>query len=91
MLPLKVCYSISYVQLFATLWTAAHQTLLSMGFSSQEYWSGEPCPSPGGLPHPETEPTSPVLQADILPSEPSVRVCVCVCVCDVSLRLPQEM
>ena len=28
------------VQLCATLWTAAHQTPLSMGFSRQEYWSG---------------------------------------------------
>ena len=30
----------SHVQLFATPWTVAHQTLLSMGFSRQEYWSG---------------------------------------------------
>ena len=28
------------VQLFATLWTVAHQVPLSMGFSRQEYWSG---------------------------------------------------
>ena len=26
-----------------------------MGFSSQEYWRGVPCPSPGGLPDPEIE------------------------------------
>ena len=30
----------SHAQLFATLWTVAHQALLSMGFSRQEYWSG---------------------------------------------------
>ena len=30
----------SHVQLFATLWTVAHQAPLSMGFSRQEYWSG---------------------------------------------------
>ena len=30
-----------------------------MGFSRQEYWSGLPFPSPGDLPEPETEPTSP--------------------------------
>ena len=30
----------SRVQLFATLWTVAHGTPLSMGFSRQEYWSG---------------------------------------------------
>ena len=27
----------------------AHQALLSMGFSRQEYWSGLPCPPPGDL------------------------------------------
>ena len=27
----------------------------------QEYWSGLPFPSPGGLPHPEIEPESPAL------------------------------
>ena len=36
-----VCVScISCDQLFVTLWTVAHQVLLSMGFSRQEYWSG---------------------------------------------------
>ena len=34
----------SCVQLFATLWTVAHQALLSMGFSKQDYWSGLSCP-----------------------------------------------
>ena len=29
-----------------------------MGFSRQEYWSGEPFPSPGDLPNPRTERTS---------------------------------
>ena len=33
--------SLSCVQLFATPWTAAYQAYLSMGFSRQEYWSGE--------------------------------------------------
>ena len=36
----------SCVQLCVTLWTAAHQTPLSTGFSRQEYWSGLPFPSP---------------------------------------------
>ena len=36
----------------------AHQTPLSMRFSRQEYWSGLPCPPPGGLPDPGIEPTS---------------------------------
>ena len=29
-----------------------------MEFSRQEYWSGLPCPSPGDLPNPGTEPVS---------------------------------
>ena len=49
---------ISPVRLFATLWTAAHQAPLSMGFSRQEYWSELPCPPPGDLPDPGTEPMS---------------------------------
>ena len=38
----------SCVWLFATLWTIARQTPLSVGFSRQEYWSGLLCPSSGG-------------------------------------------
>ena len=34
---------------------------LSMEFSHQEYWSGLLCPSPGDLPNPGIEPTSPAL------------------------------
>ena len=41
----------SHVQLFATLWTVAHQAPLSMGFSRQAYWGGLPFPSPGYLPN----------------------------------------
>ena len=40
------------VQLFATLWNAAHQATLSMGFCRQEYWSGLPSLPPGDLPDP---------------------------------------
>ena len=29
-----------------------------MGFSRQEHWSELPCPPPGALPDPETEPRS---------------------------------
>ena len=46
------------VQLVMIPWTVAHQALLSMGFSRQEYWSGFPWPSPGDLPNPGTEPVS---------------------------------
>ena len=48
----------SHVCLFVTLWTVTHQAPLSMGFSRQEYWSELPCPPPGDLLNPGTEPTS---------------------------------
>ena len=48
----------SHVQLLANLWTVAHQAPLSMGFSSQEYWSSLPFPSPGDLPDPGIRPMS---------------------------------
>ena len=66
--------SLSRVRLFATPWTVAYQASLSMGFSSQEYWSGLPFPSPGDLPDPRIEPRSPTLQADTLPSEPPLSI-----------------
>ena len=50
-------------QLFATLWTVAHQAPLSMGFSRQKYWSGLPCHPSRDLPYPGIEPASPALQA----------------------------
>ena len=53
----------------ATPWTVARQALLSMGFSRREYWSGYPFPFSRDLPSQETEPRSPALQADSLPSE----------------------
>ena len=50
-------------------WAVACQTPMSMGFSRQEYWSWLPFPSPGDLPDPGTEPGSPALQANSLPTE----------------------
>ena len=58
---------------FVSLWAAAHQAPLSIGFSRQEYWSRSPFPSPEDLPDPGTEPTSPAspaLQADSFTTEP---------------------
>ena len=46
------------IQSCATLWTVAHRALLSVGFSSQEYWSGLPCPPPRDLLDPGTKLTS---------------------------------
>ena len=72
-LDCTLCHFIC-VRLFVTPWTVAHQAPLSMGFSWQEHWSRLPCPPPGDLPDPGTEPespASPALQADSLPAEPS--------------------
>ena len=58
-----------------------------MGLSRQESWSGLPFPPPGDLPDLGTEPGSPPLQADHLPSEPPGNLtglypteCECYCV-----------
>ena len=64
-----VVQSLNCVQLFATPWTVACQSPLSIGFSRQEYWSGLPFPSPGDLPDPGIEHGSLALQADSLPTE----------------------
>ena len=66
-------YMLSYfsrVRLFVTLWTVAYQAPLSMEFSRQEHWSGQPFPSPGDLPNPGIKPGFSALQADSLTSEP---------------------
>ena len=72
------------VWLFATPWTAPNQAPLSLGFPRQEYWSGLSFPSPGDLPKPGVEPSSPVsssfnfcflLVFILLGSLGSVRVC----------------
>ena len=57
-------YRFSRVQLCATLWTAACQVPLSLGFSRQEDWSGLPCWPPADLPDPGIKPRSSALQAD---------------------------
>ena len=51
--------------------TTAHQALLSMGFSRQEYWSGLPCPPPGDLSDPGIKPVSPISPA-LADSSPQV-------------------
>ena len=74
--PVCVCLcvcTLSHVRLFATLWTVACQTPLSIGFFSQEYWSGLLFPPPGDFPDLGVEPTSPespALQEDSLSAKP---------------------
>ena len=48
----------------------AARILCPWGFSRQEYWRVLPRPSPGDLPKPGVEPSSPALQANSLWSEP---------------------
>ena len=54
---------------FMTPLTVAHQALLSMGFSRQEYWSGLPFPSAEDLPNPGIEPASPELAGGFFTTE----------------------
>ena len=48
----------------------ARQAPLSMKFSSQEYWSGLPSPSPGDLSDPGIERTFPALAGGFFIIEP---------------------
>ena len=87
--------SLRHVQVFATAWTVACQAPLSMEFPKQEFWTGWPFPSPGDLPNPGIEPTSPAFAGKFFTPKPlgkpyvqlyrcrhkSMCVCLCVCVC----------
>ena len=61
-----------------TPWTVAHQALLSVEFSRQEYWGGLPFPAPGDLPDPGMEPIYPALAGGVfaieLPGTPTKQV-----------------
>ena len=57
----------SHVQLFATLWTVAHQAPLFMEFFRYESWSGLPFPSPGNVPNQGIKPGPSALQTDSPP------------------------
>ena len=64
---------LSGIWLFATPLAVAHQAPLSIGFPRQEYWSGLPVPSPGGLPNTGIEPTSPALASRVFTTEPPAK------------------
>ena len=51
--------SLCHVQFFATPWTVAHQSPLSMEVSRQEYGRGLAFPPSGSLPNPGIKPASP--------------------------------
>ena len=50
---------------------------LSEGFPRQEYWSGLPFPSPGDLPDPGMEPTSPAWAGRFFTTEQIFRAVNC--------------
>ena len=66
------------------------QASLSMDFSRQEYWSGQPFPSLEYLPDPGIEPGSPALAGGSLPSKPPGELTVCT-LCPLSLRTWAEL
>jgi len=68
----KKCESVSHPgrSIFCISMTVASQSLLSMGFSRQKYWGGQPFPSPGDFPNPGIKPVSLALQVDSLLCEP---------------------
>ena len=94
------------VQLFVTPWTIAYQAPPSQEFPRQEYWNGLPFPSPGDLPDPGIEPTSPAWQVDSLPlnhlvspqlnvhvslwTKVAPHICECVCVCLCTTLVPMS-
>ena len=49
---------------------------MSIGFSRQEYWNGEPFPSPGDLPDPGIEPSSPAPAGEFFIPEPPGKPCL---------------
>ena len=53
-----------------TPWTVAHQTLPSMGFSRQEYWSVLPFLSPEDLPRAGIKPSAAALAGGFFITEP---------------------
>ena len=53
----------------------AYQAVLSMEFSSQEYWSGLPFPTPGDLPNPGVKLGLLHYGEILLPSEPPGKPC----------------
>ena len=57
----SVCLVIQSRLILCNPWTIAYQAPLSMGFSSQEYWSGLPFPPPGDLPDSGIKSSSPAL------------------------------
>ena len=69
-IPCMCVCMLSHVWLFVTPWTVACQAPLSIEFSTWEYWSGLPFPTPGDLPDLGIEPTSPALEDGFFATKP---------------------
>ena len=84
------CWWFSCVRLCATLLIVAYQAPLYMEFfSRQEYWSGLPCPPPGGLLHSGTELVSlmfPALAGGSFTTSATWEAHIYVCVCTYFLK-----
>ena len=63
--------SLSWVQIFATPWAVAHQFPLSMGILQAGMLEWVAMHSSRGSSQPRDRTSSPALQADSLPAEPS--------------------
>ena len=67
-IQLKVVLRCSVVSLYYHM-NCSPPGSLSMAFFRQEYWSGLPFPSPGDLPDPRIESTSPALAGRFFTTE----------------------
>ena len=64
-----VYHVLSHIRLFASPWTVARQTPLSMGFPRQESQRELPFPSPGDIPDSGIKPASPALAGGFFTTE----------------------
>ena len=74
---MECVYVLTYSVIFNSFvipWAVAHQDLLFMGFSRQEYWNGLSFPLAGDLPDPEIEPLSPALAGGFFTTWESLKV-----------------
>ena len=80
---MRKCQLFSSPGLFVIPWT--EEPPLFMGFSRQEYWSGQPFPSLGDLPNSGIKPRSSALQANPLLSESPQKPYVMTCIHDCAI------
>ena len=82
--PWTVRRSNQSIRLLVTPLSVAHQVPLSMRFSRQEYWSGQPFPSPGNFANPGIQPESLAFAGGFFTTSttweiPILYIIVCIC------------